>query len=100
MYHNREVSLNSSISPHFLLARFAFVSGMFGTSEKRLVRVKVKKGGIAECDSELGGRSIAEKAERKTLGPRKERMMTKRILKHRLPSLKRSQRRPGTQTGQ
>ena len=44
---------------------------MFGTSENRLVRVKAKEGGIAECDAELEGRSIAENTEKKKIGTRK-----------------------------
>jgi hypothetical protein len=54
IFHNREVSLNSSVSPHFFLVRFALaifplVAGMFGTSQKRLVRVKAKEDEINEC---------------------------------------------------
>ncbi|KAN0072780.1 hypothetical protein V8E54_008894 [Elaphomyces granulatus] len=76
IFHNREVSLDSSLSPHFLLVRFALaifplVAGMFGTSDKRLVRVKAEEGKIGERDIELEGRSILENSEKKKTGSKK-----------------------------
>ena len=64
------MSLDSPVSPHFLLVRFALAifplaAGMFSTSQTRLVRVKAKEGEIDECDIELEGRSILEHSEKK-----------------------------------
>ena len=77
IFHNREVSLDSSVSPHFLLVRFAWaifplVVGMFGTSHKRLVRVKTKEGDVTETDIEIEGRIILDGFEEKKSGKKRK----------------------------
>jgi hypothetical protein len=72
MYHNRQVALDPSVSPHFILARFAwaifpFTAGFIATNKERLVRLKSpdENGRIAEREFELLGLSVMERAGKK-----------------------------------
>jgi HNH endonuclease len=69
MYHNRAVDIHEGVSPHFLLARFAwaifrFATGLFGTSETRLVRLRAPNEPGRIHDRDIPGIEILEMAEK------------------------------------
>jgi HNH endonuclease len=78
MYHNRVVSIHEGVSPHFLLARFAwaifrFATRMFGTNELRLIRLRVPDKEGERHDIERPGYSIMDSIEKEKGGRSKKR---------------------------
>lgn len=78
MYHNRVVSIHEGVSPHFLLARFAwaifrFATRMFGTNELRLIRLRVPDKEGERHDIERPGYSVMDSIEKEKGGRSKKR---------------------------
>ena len=76
MYHNRAVDIHEGVSPHFLLARFAwaifrFATGLFGTYETRLVRLRALNEPGRIHDYDISGVGILEMVEKAKSGNKK-----------------------------
>ncbi|KAN0071962.1 hypothetical protein V8E54_009691 [Elaphomyces granulatus] len=80
IFHNRQVTINAAIAPHFLLVHFAwsmfpFVANMFATNRNRLVRLRESDEGgeVKERDYELSGYRIMEITKKKDSRNKKRR---------------------------
>jgi HNH endonuclease len=80
IFHNRQVTVNAAVAPHFLLVHFAwamfpFVANMLATNRNRLVRLRESDEGgeVKERDYELSGNRIVEITKKKDSRNKKRR---------------------------
>ena len=69
LYHDQAAKIHEGVSPHFLLARFAWAifrltAGLYVTNEKRLVRLTIPGEEDSTKDYDIPGFSILERGEK------------------------------------